>query len=190
MDEPTNIITQSNNPIFGVYNTTTGGSSKPSSSGAGACQYPSTEDPVEAIDNMLATKYTNFGSGKSGVSSATKGVGTGFYVIPSNGPSVLNGFQFATANKLPLSNPLTVTIEGSNLPALSLTSGSSWTLLYNGPTGIPNTDPGRNVYCSAQAINNTNAYSSYRLLITSQLGSDTNVQYAEIHLLGYFPGGN
>jgi hypothetical protein len=98
------------------------------------------------------------------------------------GRSILNSFQFATADDGANRDPMTITIEGTN--KTSMTTGSSWTLIYNGETGISSTNLSRSVYCPIQSVANIEVYRSYRVLVTSQRGSDTSVQYSEMHLIG------
>jgi hypothetical protein len=62
--------------------------------------------------------------------------------------------------------------------------GSSWTLIYNGSSGL-DTDPGRYNDGKVQYIpNNAIWYTSYRILTTSKRGNDTAVQYGEVSLFG------
>jgi len=146
----------------------------------------SSEMPPEGIDNDTSTKYLNFGvTGGFGIEAPAPGVGTGFYVTPAiSNASVAIGILFATANDSPTRDPITITLEGCNVDALDI--GSSWTLIYNGSTGIsPTVDPGRMQYVAQQNFSNTIAYRSYRLLVTSQRGPDWAVQYAEAQIIGY-----
>ena len=139
-----------------------------------------------AFDNNVLTKYLNFGgTGYGGATLFQPGARSGFYVTPSvSNASVAIGLLFATANDELNRDPLTVTLEGSNNNLLD--AGSSWTLIYTGPTGINAImDPGRQIYAPPQYFYNTVAYRSYRLLVTSQRGSDCSVQYAEAHIIGF-----
>ena len=103
------------------------------------------------------------------------------------GGCVVTGIQFATANDQPTRDPITMALEGSNVANPSLLSqGSSWILIYTGPTGISNTAiPSRTTYVDPQYFSNTVRYTSYRLIMTSQRGYSSNLQYSEAHLLGY-----
>ncbi len=66
----------------------------------------------------------------------------------------------------------------------NLHMGSNWTLIYNGSTGISaDAEPSRFTYGTQQTFSNTMAFISYLLLITSQRGSDLDVQHSEAHLL-------
>jgi hypothetical protein len=88
--------------------------------------------------------------------------------------------QFSTANDSPNHNPITVTLEDSNKTVIdNLHMGSNWTLIYNGSTGISaDAEPSRFTYGTQ-----TMAFISYLLLITSQRGSDLDVQHSEACLL-------
>ena len=181
-ERPIVTLTRPGDPIIGLYNTTAGG---PIVGKDGRYSY-TTEHPSLAIDNSTSTKYFNFGgTGDVSQSAHQPGVGSGFYVTPSiSNATVAIGLLFATADGLPNRDPLSVTLEGSNLDALDL--GSSWTLIYNGSTGIySSADPGRQVYASPQYFNNAIPFRSYRLLVTSQRGDEHGVQYSEARILGY-----
>lgn len=176
-------------PIVAIYNTTAGGNSTASTAGtASEGQYPTNEPAPAAIDNNTATKYLNFGTGGgSSVSSATKGVGTGFYVTPTDGASVVRSFRITTANDAPARDPLAITIEGSNATGDALALGASWTLLYSGSTGIE-TDPGRFIAGPILGFENSTSYSSYRVLTTAQRASANSVQFSEFELYVPEPG--
>ena len=179
-------VTAPGDPITGIYQTLVGGNSITSSVGTNTGQYPAAEAPQFAIDNSTATKYLNFGNGNQNTSAAGKGVGTGFFVTPASGFSVLTGVHFAAANDSPERDPLTITIEGTTATS-NLNLGSSWTLIYSGPTGLA-TDPGRNTFGPIQSFLNGAAYTSYRVLISSERDAPINansVQYSEIELIGH-----
>ncbi len=176
-------ITHADDLIFGLYNTTAGGST-----GGFAGRFSTvSEEPPMAIDGLLTTKYLNYGNnGSNGVTIVQPGINTGFYVTPNiSTASIACALLFATGNDAPNRDPLTVTLEGTN--SLAFNSSSSWTLIYNGPTGIdPLIAPNRSTYCTMQNFSNTIPFQSYRLLITSQRGNDDSVQYAESQILGYY----
>ena len=179
------VLNQASDRIIGLYNTTAGRST----GGFNGTYSSVSEFPSSAMDNSTTTKYLNFGlTGGPGAVVYGPGIGTGFIVTPSISSSTLaRGLLFATANDVPNRDPLTVTLEGSNMVTIAaLNLGSSWTLIYSGATGInPTTDPGRSAYGTRQNFPNTIYYSSYRLLITSQRGNDSSVQYSEARILGY-----
>jgi hypothetical protein len=139
------------------------------------------EEPINAFDYSTSTKYVSYGYGGS---SLTAGINTGFYIRPRQNLSLVTSFQFATAVDSNNRDPLTMTLEGTNVTGTSVSLGNSWTLIYNGVTGCT-TDPGRSAYCLVQNITNTIYYLGYRVLILSQRGVDDSVQYSEMHLFGY-----
>lgn len=180
-------ITRAGDPIVAIYNTVAGGNSTASTAGTGIGQYPAAEAAPNAIDNNTATKYLNFGAGTSGQSSATQGTMTGFYVTPSAGSSILTGIRFATANDAAARDPLQITLEGTNATGAALDQGASYSLIYSGTTGLA-TDPGRLTLGPVVNFTNTNAYTTYRLLVTAQRGVANSVQFSEVQLLVPEPG--
>ncbi|CAF2888153.1 unnamed protein product [Rotaria sp. Silwood2] len=166
--------------VYGVWNTTAGGDSIPSSSGTSIGNYYPTEIPSYACDNNINSKYTNFGTCTSASSAMTCGVNTGFYVTPQQGPLLVIGLKICTSSNLSARDPMTITFEGSNQPASALHIGSSWTLLYNGSSGL-STDPGRLTCGVSQLFNNNSIwYASYRFLVTSKRGADASTWYSEV----------
>ena len=140
----------------------------------------SDEYPARAIGNSTETKYLNFGAN---LLPQTSGTDTGFYVTPSiSNASLVVALRFATGNDLEQRDPLTVTLEGTNSTSLDI--GSSWTLIYNGSTGLES-DPGRKRYGVQQSFTNTIRYASYRLLVTSKRGIAYAVQYSEVQIIGF-----
>lgn len=117
-------------------------------------------------------------------SSLDCGVNTGFYLTLQTGAVLLSAMRICTATSLSQRDPMTMTVEGSNQTAATLTLGSSWTLIYNGSTGLTS-DPGRGNYGLTQTFSNSISYSSYRILITSVRNFTYTVQYAEVELIGY-----
>jgi hypothetical protein len=167
-----------------VWNTTAGGDSNAASPGSGVGNYVAAENSSNAFDLNPATKYNSYGprTSASAFSDACD-VNTGAYFTPSGGSSLLQSIQFCAANDSPNRDPLTVTVEGSNGPSSALTFGSSWSLIYNGSTGL-DTDPGRTTYGIIQNISNSVWYLSYRVLVTSKRDIEDSCQYAEVHLVG------
>ena len=176
-------VTAPGDPVTGFYQGSVGGNTVRSSAGTGAGQTPVGESAVQAIDHDPATKYLNYGNGPSSLSSATKGVGTGFYVTPAFGPSIVTGVQVATGVDRPNRDPLTVSVEGTNATA-NLDAGSAWTLIADNVNLGINADPGRQTYGPVVHFANTTPYRSYRVIIKSQRGVESGVQYAEMNLVG------
>ncbi|CAF3600342.1 unnamed protein product [Rotaria sp. Silwood1] len=178
------LLTVANDPIIGIFNTVAGGNTNLASlDGNDAGSYYPKESPAHAIDNSVWTKYNNQGNGPQSVSSATKGVGTGFIVTPRYGLSIVTGFQFATGNDRPQRDPLTITLECTNVTQDDRLIGKNWKLIYTGETGLK-TDPGRSRFGQRQTFNNTIAAKSYRLIVTSQRLPEYSIQYSEAHLYG------
>ncbi|CAF4413989.1 unnamed protein product, partial [Rotaria magnacalcarata] len=75
-----------------------------------------------------------------------------------------------------------ITIEGSNSNSTELTRGSSWTLLYNGSSGI-STNQSRLTYGSIQLLPKPSAwYASYRFLVNLAMNKGlpiSAIQYSE-----------
>ena len=181
-------LTSKDDVVVGIWNATMGGDSLDATLGRNNGQYPvPQEGPASAHDYDVSTKYNSYGNANLSTSSPVAGVGTGFYVTMTIGACVVTGIQFATANDASSRDPITMILEGSNVVNTSLLSkGSSWTLIYSGPTGISNASiPPRTTYVDPQNFTNTASYTSYRFIMTSQRSSDTNLQYSEAHLLGY-----
>ncbi|CAF4540877.1 unnamed protein product [Rotaria sp. Silwood2] len=108
-------------------------------SGGSNVNYPTSENPSNAIDGLLTTKYLNFGNPSSSCSgSSPVGINTGFYVTPTiSNVSVAVGLLFVTAWNAPNRDPITVIREGKNATnTTALNSGTSWRLIYNGSTDI------------------------------------------------------
>lgn len=175
---------RSNETVYGVWNTIAGGNSTASSAGSAAGNYYPTEVPMGACDDNFTSAYTNFGSCNSGSNLLTCGKNTGFYRTPSRGSSLVFGFQICTAGGLNSRDPMTVTLEGSNQPLSVLVLGSSWTLIYNGTSGLDN-DPGRTACGPPQLFLNNVWYKSYRFLVTSKRGTQSSTWYTEVILIGY-----
>ena len=112
---------------------------------------------------------------------------TGLYwtTISPYSSILVTAFRLAAATSLYPRDPLTITIEGSNVTYTNLHLGSSWHLIYTGSSGLGNaTTPG--TWGALKQVTNTNRYCSFRVLATSKRGSDVAVQFFEIQLHGHF----
>jgi hypothetical protein len=174
------LLTGTDETPFGIYETIPGGDSSPSTSGNGTGNYPVDESPSNVFNDNTSTKYLNFGN----CGSNDAGLRTGLYFTLKRGPSIVTGLRFYTANDCPDRDPLLVTLEGSNQPGELLHLGSSWNLIYNGPSGLT-TDPGRESRGVKQSFSNSTPYASYRLLITEKRDNENSVQYSKFQLYGY-----
>ena len=174
---------RTNETLYPVWNTKAGGNSTVATSAGGVGDYYPSEGPNLLFDGDATTRYTIFGSCNSVGHSSTCGVSTGLYLTLNGGPFTLLGFYIGTETVDPARDPLTFTIEGSNAAGGSLISGSSWTLVYNGSTGI-DLDPGRHVYGLLQLLGYTcPPFKSYRFLVTLVRGSPTCASYSELVML-------
>lgn len=170
-------VTAPGNPIAGVAATLGSNISLLAVAGGGSGNaYPTAEAPPNAINNNLGDKYLNFQQS-----------GAGFIVTPS-ALSVLTGVHMATGNDAVERDPLVITIEGTNSPNATTTLNSSWTLLYNGVSGLA-TDPGRNTFGQQVSFANTLSFASYRVLVqTVRTPTSANsFQFSEIELLTTVP---
>ncbi|CAF1549865.1 unnamed protein product, partial [Adineta ricciae] len=173
-----------NGIIQAVYNTFVGGDSTASTPGTGIGQYPASEIPGNACDGDTSTKYLSFGPCASTDDSDQCGLNTGFYLELQLGSAVVRALQMYTGGDDSERDPLIVSLEGSNQSGSNLALGSSWTLIYNGNSGLQN-DPGRMSSGSIQPISNTISYKSYRFLVSGKRATSNSVQYSELRLYGY-----
>jgi hypothetical protein len=135
------------------------------------------EDPVKALDNNPGSKYLNFGKENAG-----------FIVAPSIGPlTVVTGISFTTANDAPERTPASWALYGSADPILSLPNSQgmdeNWTLIDQGSLSLSDS-PG--VPSGLIAVNNSNAYSIYRLVFPTVKngGAANSVQIADVQFEG------
>ena len=169
--------------LYPVWNTNAGGNSTVATSGYSTGQYWPSESPDGLFDGSITTRYTSYGSCDSTVSLSTCGVKTGLYLTLNGGPFILLGFYVGTETIDSARDPLTFTIEGSNVTGTSLNLGSSWRLIYNGSTGLT-VDPGRSAYGTLQMLSTPwIPFASYRFLVTSVRGSPTCASYTELVVL-------
>ncbi|CAF1277908.1 unnamed protein product [Adineta steineri] len=170
--------------VYGVYNASISQNSQELRYGDGFGGSPIDQTAVRACDGDISTKYLTFGECNRGEIRLDCGLNTGFYMILKRGASLVTGLQICTADDYPQRDPLKVSLEGSNQSVLNLTLGSSWTLIYNGDSGL-NTDPGRQTCGMIQRFNNIIPYKSYRFLVSSKRGLENSVQYSELKLFEY-----
>ncbi|CAF1193146.1 unnamed protein product [Adineta steineri] len=140
--------------IYGVHDTRINQDSQASEPGNSVGHYHPSTPPANACDGNTSTKYTHFGACSEGGNDMTCGLDTGFYLELKRSAAVVTGLQVCTANDYPERDPLTMSLEGSNQSGSNLTLGSSWTLIYNGDSGIE-TDTDRLTCGIVQQINNS-----------------------------------
>lgn len=178
------ILTENYEIVYELWNTTVAGDSLLSTSELGVGRYNATSSSRNILDQNSANNYISFGSCVVGKASNSCGIDTGFIVVPLQGATLLLGIQFTTNTGSRASDPLTITIEGSNETLSALMFGRSWSLIYKDSTGL-DIDPGRSMPGVDQCIkNNTIWYTSYRVLVTSKRDISDSVQYSEVKLFG------
>lgn len=171
-----------NETVYPVWNTTAGSDSTVSKNGSGIGNFFPGELAPYACDSNTTSKYTSFGSCPSNSMLITCGSNTGFYRTSGKGPSLITGVQVCTENNNPPRDPILITLEGSNQPDPVLHLGSSWTLIYNGSSGLA-IDPGRRTCGTIQTFpNNSVSYTSYRFLVVSKRGNMSCTSYSEVKL--------
>lgn len=172
---------------YSIWNTTAGSDSTPSPSGLSVFPLLPSNGASNLFDRNTATKYSNDGfcALLGGLVFPDCGSSLGLFLTLARGRSLLVAFRMATTTGSASFDPLEVTIEGSNGPSFLLNRGSSWSLIYNGTTGLES-DPGRARFGLTQWLTtNERIFSSYRILITSKRGSGYTVEFSELELLGY-----
>ena len=176
-----------NETVFAVWNTSAGRNSSSSSAGENIGNYYPLHTPGKAFDGSTSSKHLNYGSCNDSASTSANlcGQNTGVYLSPKREISLLLGFRFCTADSFPERDPMIITLEGSNRPSNKLTAGSSWTLIYNGTSGL-DTAPNRSTCGDIQWLpNNSVWYTSYRILVSKKRNSGNYVHYSELELFGY-----
>ncbi|CAF1522316.1 unnamed protein product, partial [Adineta ricciae] len=182
------LFKKKNEMVYAIWNTTAGYTSTPSLPGGNIGEYWGTEPPEAAVDGNLHTEYTNHGvCDASPYYSEECGLRTGFYLTFQSKPFILVNFQMATNKGALERNPSKITIEGSNSKGVDLVLGKSWTLIYNGSSGLELILEARTFGKIQTLLNNTLSFASYRFLITSKRGAATSVSYSEVKMMGRFP---
>jgi hypothetical protein len=155
----------------------------PCGGNASANYSPCGELPPNVIDDNVNTKYLSFaGNFDPGEEPS------GFEVTPLNGPSIVTGMSFTTANDATERDPVAFELYGSNVdidgpydliaagPIVDFAQAVAW------PRYTKNTTP--------IIFDNDMAYAHYRVLFTAirNPGSANSMQIAEIELLGVIAG--
>ncbi len=176
-----------NETLYPIWNTTAGGHSTESLPGVDIGSYWESASAEKLFDMDLETVYTNHGECTAfSLKSEKCGVNTGFYITLNNGSFILAQFQIAASGILNSRDPVTMTIEGSNRNSSELTLGSSWTLIYEGSTGLEGYRA-ESRYGSKQILSDSSkSFTSFRILITSILGEATCTSYSEFMMMGRF----
>ena len=174
--------------IHPIWNTTAGSDSTPSEAGINMGTYFAVEPPLNLFDRVPYTTYSNRGICNFNDFNRTDcGLFTGIYFTLNDGPFVLAEFQMSTGNLHAREcDPLLVTIEGSNHNELELHLGSSWTLIYDGDTGLLFVDSVAHLGDIQTLDNSTMPFQSFRFLFTFKRGKCNAVSLSEIRMFGFF----
>ncbi|CAF1510083.1 unnamed protein product [Adineta ricciae] len=179
------IMTPINETLHPIWNTTAGDNSLAAYSGYQPGSYWPAQSAVNIFDGNLTTEFTSHGVCNISLYLSRCGQNTGFYFTPQSGSMILAGFRLGTSIHSSLRDPLLMTIEGSNSSGSSLTSGSSWTLIYNGSSGLLS-DPGRGQWGTIQPLFGPFLrFSTFRFLVPTKRGAQNSAAYSELRLLSY-----
>ena len=171
--------------MYAIWNTKAGGNSSTAVTGTTMGTYYPGEIPSNLFDNDLGTVYTSYGPCSYSLYNLTRGEKTGFYLTLKNGSITMVAFYMGTNSLHWERDPLTITIEGSNLQGSALVRGSSWTLIYNDSSGL-NYNKTTSTLGAIQIVPSfPMAFASYRLLVTAKKGIEPCASYSEFGLLGY-----
>ena len=139
---------------------------------------------VQQIPSLMGMANLSFGGCISTHSEQNCGARTGFYLELERGTTLVIGLRICTGDSED-HDPTIVSLEGSNSTEENLINGSSWTLLYNGSSGL-DVDPGREKCGPMQHFNNERQYKSYRFLVSRRRNDSDCVQYSEVELYTYW----
>jgi glucose/arabinose dehydrogenase len=146
----------------------------------GGSSSPGNETVVNAIDGTVGKKYLNFGE-----------VNSGFIVTPSNGSSIVTGFQISTANDAVERDPSAWELYGTDDTIVSADhstgTAENWTLIASGSVSLPS---GRNTLGPQVNFANTTEYESYRMVFTQvkNAAAANSMQIGEIEFFGQIGG--
>jgi hypothetical protein len=148
--------------------------------------YPPTERPLEAIDGLkdAGSKYLNFGR-----------EGTGLIITPAKGSSVAKSMRITTANDTASRDPSMFEVYGTNdtITSFEHSAGDAenWIKIASGTITLPDL---RNAAGDIiPFLDNTTAFTSYKIIFPDNKGPDTgagsanSIQFSEIELFDTVP---
>lgn len=137
---------------------------------AGVNNFPAGEAPGFSIDQVITTKYLNFGE-----------LFTGIIVDASNDINPVTGLQLVTGNDAPDRDPASFSIYGTNVS--QSTTFSDYTPIVLDRT-ILETDPGRRAESSLITFPNTTVFDSYMVVFPTvrNAAGANSMQVSEIRL--------
>ncbi|MEN6307815.1 MAG: PEP-CTERM sorting domain-containing protein [Anaerohalosphaeraceae bacterium] len=131
--------------------------------------YPGGEAPGKVLDADSGTKYLNF-AGKN----------SGFIVTPSSAGAV-QSFVITTANDAAGRDPVSWVLYGTNDTITSADNSmglsENWTQIDAGTVALPDT---RQTAGPVVSVNNTTAFSSYKMMYTTLKDNNTIMQVADV----------
>jgi hypothetical protein len=174
----TSLLIVQSESVQALWNTVAGGISTIATQNAtGIGTYYTNQPASNIFDGKVSTTYNSRGD----TIPLSAGLRTGFYVTIGQCQPTLFGFRFATTSSAIGRDPMSITIEGSDCAILI--NCTSWTLFYNGTTGLDSTLT-RTAYGIAQTLPVPQTFTSYRFLVTAKRSSDIFVSYSEVELYG------
>ncbi|MBO4716032.1 MAG: hypothetical protein J5672_08025, partial [Verrucomicrobia bacterium] len=128
---------------------------------APACDYPANENPSNALDGDVNTKYLNRDVNRPG-----------FIVTPKAGKTVVKSMKFWTANDADDRDPKSWELYGTNEEIKSTDKSygtdEEWTLIASGDVALPAT---RYAEGPLLAFDNSVSYASYKLIFPTLKGT-------------------
>ncbi len=128
---------------------------------APACNYPANENPSNALDGDVNTKYLNNDVNRPG-----------FIVTPKAGKTVVKSMKFWTANDAEDRDPKSWELYGTNeeIKSTDKSDGTAeeWTLIASGDVALPAT---RYAEGPLLAFDNSVSYASYKLIFPTMKGT-------------------
>ncbi|UJR16675.1 hypothetical protein I4U23_003575 [Adineta vaga] len=95
----------------------------------------------------------------------------------SNSSASYSGYNIG--NYFPVETPMHIFDRNFTSSYTNYGSCSSWTLIYNGSSGLT-ANLGRNMFGEMQTVSNSTWYLSYRLLVTTKRDIGTAIEYGEV----------
>ena len=140
----------------------------------GLSNHPAAEGPLRLLDELIGTKYLNFGAAQSG-----------FIVTPAAGSTVVNMFVLRTANDNVERDPTSYELYGTTDPITSPNNSTgtdeNWTLIASGSLDLPNA---RLQVGDIVPVANTAMYTSYKMIFPTLKGAGNSLQLAEAQFFG------
>lgn len=145
-------------------------------------RYPGGENPTNAVDGNVDTKYLNFGDAGSRKNARN----SGFIVTPTTAGSIIQSMILTTANDAENRDPASYAIYGTNDLIQSGDNsdgqgGEVWTLISEGSVSLP---AARKTAGAPISFANSTPYNSYRVVFPElkNFRADGLMQIADVGL--------